>query len=70
MDIFLFRFWLRSGLHIGHIGAQFNTTIDLDFLRNDEVVVTQTKGLAHNVIEMLNLDLETKLKGNLKPVAE
>lgn len=51
-------------------GAQFNTNTDPDYLRNDPLVIYKVKGMANNVVEMLNLDLEQKLKGKLVPVAE
>jgi multimeric flavodoxin WrbA/rubredoxin len=51
-------------------GAQYNTITDTDFLKNDPLVIQKVKGMANNVIEMLNLDIETKLKGRLVPVAE
>jgi multimeric flavodoxin WrbA len=51
-------------------GAQFNTITDSDFLRNDPMVITKVKGMANNVVEMLKLNLEEKLKGKLVPVAE
>lgn len=51
-------------------GAQFNTNSDADFLRNDPLVITKVKGMAHNVVEMLQLDIESQVKGKLIPVAE
>jgi multimeric flavodoxin WrbA len=51
-------------------GAQFNTITDSDYLRNDPLVTMKVKGMAYNVVEMLKLDLEEKLKGKLVPVAE
>jgi multimeric flavodoxin WrbA/rubredoxin len=51
-------------------GAQFNTITDTDFLKTDPLVIQKVKGMANNVVEMLNLDIETKLKGRLVPVAE
>jgi multimeric flavodoxin WrbA len=51
-------------------GAQFNTNTDPDYLRNDPLVLFKVKGMANNVVEMLKLDLEQKLKGKLVPVAE
>jgi len=51
-------------------GAQFNTITDSDYLRNDPLVIIKVKGMANNVVEMLKLDLEQKLKGRLVPVAE
>jgi multimeric flavodoxin WrbA/rubredoxin len=51
-------------------GAQFNTDTDSDYLRNDPLVTIKVKGMATNVVEMLKLNLEEKLKGKLTPVAE
>jgi hypothetical protein len=51
-------------------GAQFNTITDPDFLRNDPMVILKVKGMANNVVEMLKLGIEEKLKGKLVPVAE
>jgi multimeric flavodoxin WrbA len=51
-------------------GAQFNTNTDTEYLRNDPLVLFKVKGMANNVVEMLKLDLEQKLKGKLVPVAE
>ncbi|MBN2734321.1 MAG: NAD(P)H-dependent oxidoreductase [Methanomicrobiaceae archaeon] len=51
-------------------GAQFNTNTDSEYLRNDPLVLFKVKGMANNVVEMMNLDLEKKLKGKLVPVAE
>jgi len=51
-------------------GAQFNTKTDSDYLKNDPLVTIKVKGMANNVVEMLKLDLEQKLKGKLAPVAE
>jgi multimeric flavodoxin WrbA/rubredoxin len=51
-------------------GAQFNTLTDADYLRNDPLVKQKVRGMANNVVEMLALDIEQKLKGKLVPVAE
>ena len=51
-------------------GAQFNTNTDAEYLRNDPLVFFKVRGMANNVVEMLKLDLEPKLKGKLVPVAE
>jgi len=51
-------------------GAQFNTITDAEFLRNDPLVLFKVKGMAGNVVEMLRLDIEAKLKGRLVPVCE
>jgi len=51
-------------------GAQFNTITDTEWLKNDPLVTQKVKGMARNVVEMLRLDLEEKLKGKLVPVCE
>jgi multimeric flavodoxin WrbA len=51
-------------------GAQFNTNTDAEYFRNDPLLKIKVKGMANNVVEMLNLDIESKLKGKLVPVAE
>jgi len=51
-------------------GAQFNTVTDTEFLKNDPLVIQKVKGMAYNVVEMLRLDAEGKLKGRLVPVCE
>lgn len=75
MDIFLYfqqmgyllaPFGVSYRIH----GAQFNTNTDSDYLKNDPLVTIKVKGMANNVVEMLKLDLEQKLKGKLVPVAE
>lgn len=51
-------------------GAQFNTNTDTEYLQNDPLVKSKVKGMATNVVEMLAVDNEAKLKGKLVPVAE
>ncbi len=51
-------------------GAQFNTVTDMEFLRNDPIVIQKVKGMAHNVVEMMQMDPEKNLKGKLVPVCE
>jgi len=51
-------------------GSQFNSSTDKEFFRSDELIVRHTKGVVNNVIKMLQLDAEVKLKGNLVPVTE
>lgn len=51
-------------------GAHFNTNTDFEFFRTDELTREKTQGVVSNVIEMIRLDIETKLKGKLIPVAE
>lgn len=51
-------------------GPQFNTNTDTEFLKSDPLVIQKVKGMTHNVVEMIRLDPETKLKGRLIPVCE
>jgi multimeric flavodoxin WrbA/rubredoxin len=51
-------------------GAQYNTITDTEFLKNDPLVTLKVKGMVNNVVEIMNLDLEAKLKGKLVPVCE
>jgi multimeric flavodoxin WrbA/rubredoxin len=51
-------------------GAQFNTNTDPEYLKNDPLVIQKVKGMTNNVVEMLHLDLEGRLKGKLEPVCE
>ena len=51
-------------------GSAFNSKTDREFFRNDELVSRQVKGVVNNVIEMLKLGIEEKLKGKLVPVTE
>jgi len=51
-------------------GAQFNTDTDTDFFRSDPLLVFKAKGVVTNVIELMALDIESKLKGKLVPVCE
>jgi multimeric flavodoxin WrbA/rubredoxin len=51
-------------------GSQFNSSTDREFFRNDELIVRQTKGVVNNVIELMKIDIESQLKGNLVPVTE
>lgn len=51
-------------------GAEFNSSTDADFFRNDELVISYTGGLVNNVVELMKLDIEEQLKGRLVPVSE
>jgi hypothetical protein len=51
-------------------GAQFNTNTDAEYFRHDPMVKIKVKGMVNNVIEIMKLDIESKLKGKLVPVAE
>ncbi|MHB8162893.1 MAG: NAD(P)H-dependent oxidoreductase [Methanoregula sp.] len=51
-------------------GAQFNTITDTEFLKNDPLAAMKVKGMAANVVALMRLDSEGKLKGKLVPVCE
>ncbi len=75
MDIFLYfqqmgYILAPFGVSYRTHGAQFNTNTDTEYLRNDPLVIVKVKGMAQNVVEMLHLDIEDKLKGKLSPVCE
>jgi multimeric flavodoxin WrbA/rubredoxin len=75
MDIFLYFQQMGYvlapfGISYRTHGAQFNTNTDTEYLKNDPLVIQKVKGMANNVVEMLHLDLEDKLKGKLIPVCE
>lgn len=75
LDIFLYfqqmgYILVPFGISYRTHGAQFNTATDFDYLRNDPLVAQKVKGMANNVVEMLLLNIEEKLKGKLAPVAE
>jgi hypothetical protein len=75
MDIFLYFQQLGYvlapfGIAYRTHGAQFNTITDPDFLKTDPLVIQKVKGMANNVVEMVRLEGEEKLKGKLVPVCE
>lgn len=75
MDIFLYfqqMGYLLAPFGIAYRthGAQFNTITDPEYFRTDPLVIQKVKGMATNVVAMLRLDPETRLKGNLVPVCE
>jgi len=51
-------------------GAEFNSSTDAEFFRNDALLVDYTKGVVNNVVELMKLDVEGQLKGSLIPVSE
>jgi multimeric flavodoxin WrbA len=51
-------------------GAQFNSKTDAEFFRSDELLVTQINGVVNNVIALMQIDIESQLKGKLVPVSE
>jgi multimeric flavodoxin WrbA len=58
------------GISYRNHGAQFNTITDAEFFRTDPLVLSKTKGMANNVVELMRLGAEEKLKGKLAPVCE
>ena len=75
MDIFLYfqqmgYILAPFGVSYRTHGAQFNTNTDTEYLKNDPLVILKVKGMAYNVVEMLRLDIENKVKGRLVPVCE
>jgi len=75
MDIFLYfqqmgYILAPFGVSYRTHGAQFNTNTDTEYLKNDPLVVLKVKGMAYNVVEMLRLEIEPRLKGKLVPVCE
>jgi multimeric flavodoxin WrbA len=75
MDIFLYfqqmgYILAPFGVSYRTHGAQFNTNTDTGYLKNDPLVIQKVKGMAYNVVEMLHLGMEDKLKGKLVPVCE
>lgn len=51
-------------------GSEFNSKTDHEFFQNDELLVHQVRGVVTNVIGILHLDIEEKLRGKLVPVTE
>lgn len=51
-------------------GSEFNSSTDGEYFRNDEMILRDTKGVVKNVIGMIQLGIEEKLKGKLVPVSE
>ncbi len=75
MDIFLYfeqmGFILAPfGIAYRTHGATFDTASDAEFFRKDGLLAHSVRGVASNVVELLRLDTERRLKGKLVPVAE
>jgi len=51
-------------------GSAFNSSTDREFFRSDELIVRHTRGVVNNVIAMMQLDVEAKLRDRLVPVTE
>lgn len=75
MDVFLYfqqMGYILAPFGIGYRthGAQFNTNTDNEFFKTDPLVVTKTKGVVNNTVEMMRLEPESNLKGKLVAVCE
>ncbi|OPX66642.1 MAG: Iron-sulfur flavoprotein [Methanoregulaceae archaeon PtaB.Bin056] len=51
-------------------GSAYNSSTDAEFFRNDEKIRDDVRGVVSNVVELMQLDLESRLKGRLLPVSE
>ncbi|HWQ68163.1 MAG TPA: NAD(P)H-dependent oxidoreductase [Methanospirillum sp.] len=51
-------------------GAEFSSNADRDFFKTDEMLRLHIRGVTNNVVEMMRLDTEKKLKGRLVPISE
>lgn len=51
-------------------GSEFSSSSDAAFFRSDAMVINQSRGIVSNVIEMLQLDIESRLKGRLMSISE
>jgi len=51
-------------------GAQFNSGTDAEFFRSDDMIIDHIKGVVNNIIEMMNLNIESQLRGRFVPVSE
>jgi hypothetical protein len=51
-------------------GAEYSSNADRDFFRTDEILRIHAWGVANNVVEMMRLDSEKKLKSKLVPISE
>jgi multimeric flavodoxin WrbA len=51
-------------------GSEFNSSSDRAFFQNDEFIVRQARGVASNVITLMQEGLEERLKDRLVPVTE
>lgn len=57
--------YVRAPFGISYLthGVQFNKGTDSDYMRNDHFVTFKVKGMANNVVEMVPLNIEEKLRG-------
>lgn len=51
-------------------GSEYNSKSDPIFFQNDELIVRYTRGVVNNIIEMLQQDVENKIRDRLTPVTE
>ena len=75
MDIFVYfqqmgYIMAPFGLAYRTHGADNNTDTDNDFLKNDKPARKSVVGVVNNVVEMIKLDVESKIKDKAIPVSE
>lgn len=75
LDIFLYfqqMGYILAPFGIGYRthGAEFNSSTDSGFFRNDQRMRDDIRGVVSNVVEFMQLDSELQLKGRLAPVSE
>ncbi len=75
MDIFLYfeqMGYLLAPFGIAYRthGAQYNSSTDAEFFRDDKRIRDDVKGVVSNVVELMQLDIESRLKGRLTQVSE
>ncbi|HOT02784.1 MAG TPA: NAD(P)H-dependent oxidoreductase [Methanolinea sp.] len=51
-------------------GSAYKSSTDAEFFRNDRKIRDDVRGVVSNVVELMQLDLESRLKGRLMPVSE
>jgi multimeric flavodoxin WrbA len=51
-------------------GAEYSSNVDREFFVTDELLKNYTRGVVSNVVELMKLDNEGRLKGRLIPVSE
>ena len=51
-------------------GAEYSSNEDREFFRSDELLRSHTRGVVNNVVELMALEIEGKLKDRIIPVSE
>jgi multimeric flavodoxin WrbA/rubredoxin len=51
-------------------GAEYSSNEDREFFSTDEMLRTHTRGVVNNVIEMIDLNIESQIKDRIIPVSE